>query len=68
MIKAVLIDVDNTLLDFEKCAKYSMTMASRDFNILYTDQMMKTFTEVNDGLWLKIEKNTLTKDELHKIR
>ena len=33
MIKAVLLDVDNTLLDFNKCACAAMYDAARDFSL-----------------------------------
>ena len=68
MIKAVLIDIDNTLLHFDKCAEKSMRLAFDEFNITPPNDFLSTFTHINDGLWKEIEKGTLTKEELHKIR
>ena len=68
MIKAILIDVDNTLLDFGKCSLESMKTAYREFGLPFTDEVFPVFNRVNDGLWRRIEAGTLTKAELHRIR
>jgi len=68
MIKAVLIDIDNTLLDFNKCATFAIKSGFEDFNIEFSDSIFPVFKEINDKLWLQVEQKTLTKPELHKIR
>lgn len=67
-IKAVFIDIDNTLLDFNKCAKWSMQKAFGDYKLHFEDNMFDIFTKVNDSLWLQIEKGSLTKEELYACR
>lgn len=68
MIKAVLIDIDNTLLDFHKCSKESMCLAAEDFGIDFPENYFEIFTEINNGLWEKIEKGELTRQGLFKVR
>ena len=68
MIKAVFIDIDNTLLDFNKCALWSMKKAFEDYNLNFREQMFDTFNLVNNRLWLEIEKGKLTKEELYACR
>lgn len=68
MIKAVLIDIDNTLLDFHKCSKESMCLAAEDFGIEFPENYFETFTEINNSLWEKIEKGELTRQGLFKVR
>lgn len=68
MYKAVLIDVDNTLLHFDKCADKSMRLAFEEFSLPAPKNLLEVFTKINDELWIQIEKGTLTKPELHKIR
>lgn len=68
MIKAVFIDIDNTLLDFNKCAELSMRKCFEKFGLQFTNEVFPTFKRINDGLWRDIEKKTLTRDELHEIR
>lgn len=68
MITTVLIDIDNTLLDFNKCSRKAMIDACTAANIEFTENMVSTFHKINDTLWIKIESGSLTRDELHKVR
>lgn len=62
------MDVDNTLLDFEKCAKQSMKDGFCEVSIPFSDEMFDVFTEINNDLWHRVEKKELTKNGLFKIR
>lgn len=68
MIKAILIDVDNTLLDFNKCAKESMKMAFEDFGLTFQEEMFERFTEINNYLWKELENEIITKEDLLDVR
>lgn len=67
-IKVVLLDIDNTLLDFNEGSKASMKLCFEKFGLEFCGEMFCEFLKINDGLWKRIEQRTLTKDELHKIR
>lgn len=67
-IKAVLLDIDNTLLDFNKCSELAMKKAFLEHGLTFTDKVFPTFITTNDGLWLKIEKGEYTRAQLHKER
>ncbi len=68
MIKAVLIDVDNTLLDFNLSAGAAMEKCCERFGITFTAEFLPTFIRINDGLWAKIERGELTVEGLHEMR
>ena len=68
MIKAILIDIDNTLLDFHLSVVYSLERVFKEFNIPFKDEYVPKFIEINDGLWRKIENNELTREQLFEIR
>lgn len=68
MIKAILVDIDNTLLDFDVCSKRSMQEACERMGMTYTQEMYDAFMRINEKLWLQIEQGTLTKERLHEIR
>lgn len=68
MITTVFIDVDNTLLDFHRCAEYSIKKGFAEWNMPYSDEVFTVFNRINNGLWNRIETGTLTKDELFRIR
>lgn len=67
-VKVILIDIDNTLLDFNKGSRASMIKCFEKFGLDFHEEMFPEFIRINDGLWRRIEKGNLTKDELHKIR
>ena len=67
-IKAILIDIDNTLLDFNKGGKIAMEKAFIECGLAYKDEYFKVFIRENDLLWLKIERGELTRQGLHKVR
>lgn len=68
MIKCVMIDIDNTLLDFHKCSREAMCLAAKDWGINFPQNYFQTFTRINNSLWEKIEKGELTRQGLFKIR
>lgn len=68
MIKAVLLDVDNTLLDFNLSAKATIKTAFSEMGIEYSDGIFDTFLRVNDKLWRRIERKEITREKLHEIR
>lgn len=68
MIKVVFVDIDNTLLDFDKCAKVAMEYCMNQFGVMYNEKVFETFLEVNDSLWLEIERGELTRQGLYEIR
>ena len=67
-IEAVFIDIDNTLLDFNKCALWSMQKVFNDYGLSFENSMFDTFNMINNRLWLRIEKGELTKEELYACR
>lgn len=68
MITNVLMDVDNTLLDFNKCAKEAIKIGFLKWNIEYSDKVFPVFLEVNDRLWRKIETSEIDKKTLYQLR
>lgn len=68
MPKAVLIDVDNTLLDFRRCSRYAIVEMFREMELEYNEDYYRVFHEINDSLWLKTEKTLLTREGLYEIR
>ncbi len=69
MMKAILIDIDGTLLDFDAYVKESMREGFAKFGIAdYKEEMYDTFLRINKGLWAQIEQGKLTLDGLRKVR
>ncbi|MBR6525428.1 MAG: YjjG family noncanonical pyrimidine nucleotidase [Clostridia bacterium] len=67
-IKAILLDVDNTLLDFNECARVSLKEAMEQCGFVYQDSMYAVFERENNAIWKEMEKGLLTREELHEQR
>ena len=67
MIKAVLIDIDNTLLDFDAYVQKTMKDGFEIFDLgLYDDSMFHLFRQINTEMWRKIEQDTLINLNINK--
>ncbi len=68
-IKAVLWDIDGTVLDFEKSEK---TAVRRGFSRLHlgecTDEMLSDYSAINQEYWRKLERGELEKDTALVLR
>ena len=68
-MKAIFIDIDNTLLDFDAYVRTTMEQGFAHFGLpAYRPEMYHTFTAENNKLWRQIEQGTLTFRELEEIR
>lgn len=69
MIKAVLFDIDNTLLDFDAYVKDAMKDGFDFFGLgRYNESMYEIFEKINSGMWKKLEKGEITFEELQRDR
>ena len=68
MIKAILLDIDDTLLDFDRNAQLSLEYGCKELGIPYRESFCSDFHRVNDFLWEQVEKGTLSRDHLYEIR
>lgn len=64
----VFIDIDDTLLDFTKCANDAIKSACNKFGVPYTTTLVDTFHPINLDLWHRLEKKEMTKEKLFDTR
>lgn len=64
----VFIDIDDTLLDFTKCANDAIKSACKKFGVPYTTTLVDTFHPINLDLWHRLEKKEVTKERLFDTR
>ena len=68
-MKAVFLDIDNTLLSFDGYVKQTMKEGFEHFWLKpYEPYMFDIFIRENTKLWRQIEQGTLVFEELEKIR
>lgn len=68
MKKIILIDLDNTLIDFNECARHSIIAAFNELGIPYTENVFETFICENVKIWKRLERGEITKPQLRANR
>lgn len=64
----LLFDADNTLLDFFKDERDALTKTLVHFGVPATDENIKIYSDINQGMWKQLEKGEITKPELKRTR
>lgn len=67
-IRAVFFDVDDTLLDFDRCAAQAARRAFSYFGLPFEEHTMDVFFSVNNVLWQQIERGELSFARHRRIR
>ncbi|WP_236785329.1 YjjG family noncanonical pyrimidine nucleotidase [Anaerococcus ihuae] len=68
MIKAVLIDIDDTIFDFEKCSKNAFKKTLKKLDLSYKEKDFLYFNKVNDILWSKQKLGEINIEEVFTHR
>lgn len=69
MYKAILWDVDGTLLNFLKSENAAIKECFRNFGLPEcTDEMVEVYSWINEGYWKLLERGEITKPELFTSR
>ena len=66
--KAVLIDIDNTLLDFRASSYDALVECFGAYGVRFTEQDMRRYEVYNDALWCAFERGEVTKAYLRTAR
>lgn len=67
MIRNVLFDLDDTLLDFKRAEAEAIRYTLAEFGIEPTDENIKLYSRINLSCWEKLETGEYTRDEvLHR--
>lgn len=68
MIKTVLLDLDDTILDFKACEKQALSAALTFCGISFVGSDLEEYSKINDGMWKMLEKGEITREELKTKR
>lgn len=60
MIKAVLIDIDDTLLDFGKCSRWAVLKTAGEQGVDLPEGWYGVFRNITDRLWNELEDGKIT--------
>ena len=65
MIKALLWDVDGTLLDFKAAESAAIRRLFGEFSLgECTDEMIRRYSAINEEFWQRLERNEITKQQV----
>ena len=51
MIKNILFDLDDTILDFKKCEKEALILSLKEFDIDPSVEIISTYSSINESEW-----------------
>lgn len=67
MIKNILLDLDNTILDFTRAERVAASNALASMGIQPTDELLKRYHEINEDQWRLLELGKLGREQV-KVR
>lgn len=64
-IKVILWDIDGTLLDFKAAEREAIRSCFAHFGLgICSDEMLQTYSKINDAYWKRLERNEISKIEV----
>ena len=64
----LLFDADNTLFDFDRAEYLSFRHTAETEGLPFSETLYRRYSEINDSLWKRIERNEITLEFLKKER
>ena len=64
MIEYLLLDLDDTILDFHKAERIAISQTVREFGVEPTDAILSRYHEINKWHWQQLELGTMTRAEI----
>lgn len=64
----LLLDADNTLLDFSLAEKISITQTFKELGLPYDEKKVTLYQKINDECWKELEKGLLTNSQVYTVR
>jgi len=68
MYKALFFDVDDTLLNFERCSQEALRKTFHYFHITYGDNIYELFRDIDNQLWVKQRQGALSVQDVLNLR
>ncbi len=64
MIECLLLDLDDTILDFHKAERIALAKTIREFGVEPTEEVLNAYHEINKWHWEQLELGKLTRPEV----
>ena len=67
-IRALLMDIDDTLFDFQTSSRNALSIAFRAFGLPFTPEMWERYRALDAEFWQRFERDEITKEALYVER
>ena len=64
MIEFLLLDLDDTILDFHKAERVALSKTFRDFGLEPTEEVLDLYHKINKWHWEQLELGVMTRDQV----
>ena len=64
MIEYLMLDLDDTILDFHKAERIAIAKTIRDFGVEPTEEVLSRYHVINKWHWEQLELGTMTREEV----
>ena len=64
MIEFLMLDLDDTILDFHKAERIAIAKTIRDFGVEPTEEVLALYHKINKWHWEQLELGTMTRDQV----
>ena len=64
MIKTVLLDLDDTILDFKMSERVALTKTLNELSIEPTEEIIKKYSKYNISQWKRLELGEISREEV----
>lgn len=68
MIDTVLLDLDDTILDFHKSEAFALKKTLEELGIEPLSSIIERYSEINDAQWKLLELGKITREQVLKGR
>ena len=66
--KYILLDIDNTLFDFDACERQAFYRAMTELGVPPTEALHSRYSAINDACWRALERGEMTREALQAAR
>lgn len=60
----IFLDLDNTVLDFKAAEKNAITALLKNNSVIPDEELIRTYSEINDSYWKRFELGIIKKEEI----
>lgn len=64
MFEFLFLDLDDTILDFQKAEKVALSKTLQSFGLTPTEEVLKRYSKINKAHWEALERKELTRDQV----